>query len=140
MRLFSAFAGLDPGYRTAFAWCDTLDECLTPGTGISGALTAIGCQDIVTGTAPLMYVQRCTEGIGGRHLVVDLAAALRAVGCASPVNKSDYAAVVPLFQACNRRILSAQFPVIGGAIANCWAIPTITSQRDAAWTNAGCPP
>ena len=138
-RLFNAFAGRDPGYATVFTPCDILDECLTPRSGLSGVLTAIGCQRVLEGTGPLTYIQLCTEGIGGRHLLVDLAGALRDVGCASPVNKADYAAVVPLFQACNRRILSAQFPGVGGLVADYWAIPTITSQRNTAWTNAGCP-
>jgi hypothetical protein len=99
----------------------------------------MGCGPIFeSGTGMLLYIQSCTENVGGVHLVVDLRDALRSAGCAAPENKRDYARVIPLFQSCNRAVLSAEFPG-GGIVAERVAIPRITEQRNAAWTNAGCP-
>jgi hypothetical protein len=99
----------------------------------------LACEGVTEGLGILLYLQNCTENVGGLHLRVDLREALRTVGCASPANKRDYARVVPLFQSCNLATLSSEFPIGGETIAESVAIPRITEQRNAAWTDAGCP-
>ncbi|HYE14416.1 MAG TPA: DUF4157 domain-containing protein [Pyrinomonadaceae bacterium] len=135
-RLQQAFTAPNAEYQQAFLTCNLLDQCSDPNIGI---FERMGCNRALGGTATLVTFQRCTEDVGGVHLRVDLRDALRSVGCSSPVNARDYARVVPLFQACNRAILSSSFPVIGGTVAQQIAIPRITEQRNAAWSAAGCP-
>jgi hypothetical protein len=80
----------------------------------------------------------CTQDIGKVHLGVDLRDALKTYGCASAANQRDYARVVPMFKACNRAVLSSEFPIGGETAADYFAIPKITSERNAAWSAAGC--
>ena len=116
-RLQAAFTSPDAGYRSAFAPCDLFDQCVLPPTGAwwEAGLTALGCSSVMQGTGPLALLQSCTEGVGTRHLLVDLAAALRTLGCASAANTRDYARVVPFFEACNRR--DPRDPVPGDRVA-----------------------
>lgn len=134
-RLVSNFASPNARYQRAFSSCLLLDQCLTGHPGFFGSLT---CAQITRGTGTLSYIQMCTEDVGATHLR-DLSDALRAMGCSSPQNREDYAHVVPLFEECNRRILSQSIPLVGGIVANHLAIPQIIRERDQAWTDAGCP-
>jgi len=136
-RLLDAFASPNAEYQRAFIPCNILDRCLFSDLGF---IERMGCEGVVSGTGPIVHLQLCTENIGGVHLRVDLRDALRTVGCATPTNKRDYAQVIPLFQSCNRAILSSEFPIGGETVAEQIAIPRITEQRNAAWTEAGCPP
>jgi hypothetical protein len=135
-RLVEALRSPNAAYRAALSPCDLLDDCHRSDLGI---LERYGCNRTLQGTGELATFQLCTTQVGGVHLSVDLRDALRSVGCSAPSNRRDYARIVPLFEACNRAILSAEFSIAGRIISEGIAIPRITAQRDAAWSAAGCP-
>ncbi|HSZ60722.1 MAG TPA: DUF4157 domain-containing protein [Terriglobales bacterium] len=129
-RLGPAFSSHGGAYKGAFGLCDMVDDCADPK---SPNFSVFGCSQLFSDPNALsLAIFQCVEDIGMVHLGVDLRDALKSTGCSMPANKRDYAKVVPLFKDCN-------IAALGGILAKVFAIPKITSARNAAWTDAGCP-